>query len=475
MKVTQVSLRPTLAAEQAGRPSLTPELLAASGARYSRNNEGLEAILEKIDPENLDKSVDGIFRMIDYGHQSIADMAPVAMFMDNISIWLAYYTWSLCPTAGGQESSTRYIQLDLAGLPDAKELGIPEDQQDEWRAAMEKSFATYQSCYDAWTALAEADPSITRIPREVIEDTSEKGKKKLARMQRNFAFDRARYYLPCAAATNVMMIMSARAWVQLAQHLLSYPLPEAKRLGGLIRDELPYSAPRLLKHAVSRESTSQGLDREFARWRDLASEVEPKWFDASNEDAPGCDASLTVDVPEGVEDDEIIEALKSHDNRYAWFGSALERTGVRFSWTAMAVAEIRDLNRHRTGSKYCPYVPQGFYGALDELPQLDPECSESKESEVIRQATKLGRDLSGKALQYLKDGDSSYVYWTLLGTQFPFEHTTTADKFIYEAELRTGIGAHYRYAEHLRDTLQLWYEQFPETRGMILEGSAEPE
>ncbi len=97
MKVTQVAIRPSEASDKAGRPALTPELLAASGARYSRNNEGLDAILAKIDPSNLEKSVDSIFRMVDYGHQSIADMVPVAMFIDGVSIWLAYYLWTLCP------------------------------------------------------------------------------------------------------------------------------------------------------------------------------------------------------------------------------------------------------------------------------------------------------------------------------------------------------------------------------------------
>ena len=119
MKVTQVALRPTEASGTAGRPALTPEVLAASGARYSRSNDGLDVILSKIDPNNLDKSVDSIFKMIDYGHQSIADMAPVAMFIDGISMWLAYYIWTLVPSspagsissAGGQESSTRYIRL----------------------------------------------------------------------------------------------------------------------------------------------------------------------------------------------------------------------------------------------------------------------------------------------------------------------------------------------------------------------------
>src|SRR5271165_3090733 len=104
MKVTQVAICPSEASKKAGRPALTPELLAASGARYSRNNEGLESILSKIDPNNLEKSVDSIFRMVDYGHQSIADMVPVAMFMDDVSILLAYLVWALCPTAGGQES-----------------------------------------------------------------------------------------------------------------------------------------------------------------------------------------------------------------------------------------------------------------------------------------------------------------------------------------------------------------------------------
>jgi hypothetical protein len=75
----------------------------------------------------------------------------------------------------------------------------------------------------------------------------------------------------------------------------------------------------------------------------------------------------------------------------------------------------------------------------------------------------------------LRNSNPAYVYWTLLGTEFPFEHVTTADKFIYEAELRTGLGAHFRYAKHLRDALALFYQRFPSTKGLILEGSAEPE
>jgi hypothetical protein len=42
-------------------------------------------------------------------------------------------------------------------------------------------------------------------------------------------------------------------------------------------------------------------------------------------------------------------------------------------------------------------------------------------------------------------------------------------------ELRTGVGAHYKYAEHCKEMLLEWYEKFPETKGIIFEGSAEPE
>ena len=68
-----------------------------------------------------------------------------------------------------------------------------------------------------------------------------------------------------------------------------------------------------------------------------------------------------------------------------------------------------------------------------------------------------------------------YIYFTNLGHQYYFEHSTTADKFLYEMELRTGVGAHYRYAQHCKDMLRLWYNKYPSTKGLIFEGTAEPE
>ena len=144
--------------------------------------------------------------------------------------------------------------------------------------------------------------------------------------------------------------------------------------------------------------------------------------------------------------------------------TALKRTAVRFGWSAVSFAEIRDLNRHRTGTKYSPQLPIGFYFALEQLPGNDQ--GQAARPRILEQA-QVGMNTTRTALNHLKNGDPSYVFWAVLGTQFPFEHTTTADKFIYEAELRTGVGAHFRYAKHLRDVLAIWYERYPETKSLI--------
>jgi thymidylate synthase ThyX len=472
MKVTQVAVRPTEASDAAGRPALTPELLAASGARYSRSNEGLEAILSKIDPHNLDKSVDSIFKMIDYGHQSIADMAPVAIFIDGISLWLAYHVWTLCPTAGGQESSTRYINYGAQETVDAETLGIPAQRRDQWRRTVGECYEAYEEALKIWEEIAARVPDVARIPRALQDDSSERAQKQIARMRRNYGFDRARNFLPVAAPTNMMLIMSARGWTQLCQHLLSHPLPEPQHLGNAIRAELQLAAPRMMKHAVAKESMQKGMAREFDRWQQMAAQTpcENLQEDAATSECPPR-ALLEVTLPPGANSNNITDDLQLHDNRYAWMGYDLQRTIVRFAWDAVALAEIRDLNRHRTGTKWCPLVPRGFYAALDQLPSRFEEELGSR----LRDLSTRGRDASAHARSLLGEADASFVYSTLLGTQYFFEHTTTADKFIYEAELRTGTGAHFRYAQHLRDALALWYEQFPDTRGLVLEGSAEPE
>ena len=173
MKIRYVALRSTQAHEKRGGISLTPELLAATGARYSRNNEGLDQIVSKIDWNNVDKSVDGIFRMVDYGHASIADMAPVAMFIDGVTVFAAYYLWAQSPTGSGQESSTRYIKYSSDSIANPKSLGIKDKKA--YTAHVAKAFDLYEKAAKIWTDLVNKNPKLLNLPQEVLEDSSEKG------------------------------------------------------------------------------------------------------------------------------------------------------------------------------------------------------------------------------------------------------------------------------------------------------------
>jgi hypothetical protein len=116
-------------------------------------------------------------------------------------------------------------------------------------------------------------------------------------------------------------------------------------------------------------------------------------------------------------------------------------------------------------------LPLGFYGATD---QLTHELTDIDLTSKIKDLYNSFQSTTEYSRSLLKD-NPEYIYFTSLGHKYYFEHTTTADKFLYEMELRTGIGAHYKYAEHCRETLNQWFEKYPETKNLIFEGSAEPE
>lgn len=441
--------------------ALTPELLASTGARYSRNNEGLDAIVSKIDFSNTDKSVDTIFKMVDYGHASIADMAPIALFIDDISLFAAYFLWTLAPTAGGQECSTRYIKLNAGSVVDDDLLGIPLDLKLDYWKHVENSFKSYEQALEYWTELGNSNPELTKIPQSLIDSSSDKDKKQVARMMRNYAFDRARVYLPVSAMTGVMMVQSARAWANMSAHLQSHSLRELNLIGKEIEEKLKIGAPRLVKHCRSTQAIKDFYLHE--RKYELAyCNTDLDKFQNPNK----CVSNLNVYSY------RIINSgsLDFRTNRYSPFGHTISQIPVNFSWTGITFGEIRDLNRHRTGNKYCSLFPLGFYGATDEIPVEDY-------SEIASKIFKLLDDFTpstNKAKQIMKE-HSEYIYFTNLGHKYHFEHTTTADKFLYEMELRTGVGAHYKYAEHCHELLKLWYEKYPQTKGLIFEGSAEPE
>jgi thymidylate synthase ThyX len=448
MKVTGLAVVPPPTA--ADLPRVTPELLASVLARYSRSNEGLAKIIERVDVARPDESIDRILKFVDYGHASIGGLTGgLAVAIDNVSMWLAYKLFEIATMADGQESSTRYIAMDPANLPAGADLGIPSDLTARWGEIMGRSFSAYQAEYARLDALGTADPARVRIPKDARPAV-------VSRIRKNYALDRARYFIPLATRTNLAIVQTARMWAQTVKQLDSMPQPEARAAAAALRDELSKLSPRLLRHSGAESSyqaqAQQELDASLRLGLErLSSErlADAVWVKVDRETPPW--------LPELQ---SVADALSHRENRYGQCGSAIRRMRVTFAWNNLAIAELRDLNRHRTGQRNTPLIQAGFY--------LPPEVSVEPHAALLKDQLALTREL-------MQRGSPAYVYSLLLGAQTPFEHSTQADKFIYEAELRTGMGAHFRYAEHLSAALGEFFAQVPEARQWVVEGTAEPE
>jgi thymidylate synthase ThyX len=448
MRITGLALVPPPTAAEL--PKVTPELLASVLARYSRSNQGIGAILSKVDLANPDASIDRILNFVDYGHASIGGLTGgLAVALDDVSMWLAYKVFEIAQMADGQESSTRYITMDASNLPTAAELGIPDDLAQRWSALMAKAFAVYHAEYARLDALATAKPELVRVPANAKPAV-------VTRLRKNYALDRARYFIPLATRTNVGLVQTSRMWAVTVKHLDSLPHPEARAAAKLIRDELLKQSPRLMRHSFAEKSYQEQAAQELRTSLELglarlstAQLRDEVWVKVDRDTPPW--------LPERQ---PFSESLRHRANRYGQQGTATRRMRVSFAWNNMALAELRDLNRHRTGNRYTPLIQAGFY--------LPPEIPAAPHATLLEEQAALTREL-------MQRGSPAYVYSLLLGAQTPFEHGTHADKFIYEAELRTGMGAHFRYAEHLSAVLYEFFRQVPEARDWVVEGTAEPE
>jgi hypothetical protein len=339
--------------------------------------------------------------------------------------------------------------MDAANVPSAEELGVPDDLAERWRDVLARSFAAYHAEYARLDALATAEPQRVRVPAEAKPAV-------MTRLRKNYALDRARYFIPFATRTNLGLVQSSRMWATTVKHLDSLPQPEARAAAKLIRDELLKQSPRLMRHSFAEKSYTEQARQEFAASIAVGRErlssaplADQVWVHVDRESPPW----LTESQP-------VAESLRHRTNRYGQQGTATRRMRVTFAWNNMALAELRDLNRHRTGNRYTPLIQAGFY--------LPPEIPRAPHAALLSEQLELTRELLARE-------SPAYVYSLLLGAQTPFEHSTHADKFIYEAELRTGMGAHYRYAEHLSAALREFLIHVPEAREWVVEGTAEPE
>lgn len=430
-------------------PELSPEALAALGARYSRSNIGFDELYDNYQ-KNLSSgsessAIDKVFKFIDYGHASIGDMVPIAIFIDGISMHLAYYLFSICPLAGGQETSTRYVKQDKTLDP----IYLPSSLRCSYYHYVNDCFDVYKQAYDMWYENAPVD----------LCD----------RLKRNFAFDRSRYFLPFSALTNVFLVQSGREWARVCKTLRSHYLLEFQELGGKLAEALEEVAPRMVRHA-SKDPLYEGhLLSEFL---DVCEEA----IELGSLDLVNTSISLTVHDKTHSRRDLAL-GLRHHTHRYSPFGVDIRTRQVEFMIRGITIAELRDVNRHRPGEKYAPLIPLGFYCASDRV-GLDLTSSQDRETildrlEYLRVETWQQTEIFAK--HCFENRIGALPYLLPLGTQVMLTFSTSLSHLIYMIQLRTGAGTHFKYREHFLTIFDLLVGQFPDLKDLIEIGGGEPE
>jgi thymidylate synthase ThyX len=379
---------------------LSPEMLAAVGARYSRSSMGYEEIVAQIG-DDADTAVDRIFKFVDYGHASIADMVPVAMFVDGCSMLFAFVMFNLCQQQAGQECSTRYIQMN-------------EDVR-QWHGDKTVSTALlghYTNAISAYTAVAP-DPETKNTSPGMVE-----------RLRRNWVLDRARVYLPLGAPTGLMMLQSAREWVRVIQLLKNAPrsLPEFHSAAEIMLERLATVSPRMV-HLCETDANQSGALQEWMS--------EYLMTIAPHQMAP----SARI-----VDPDVLSACIVSHSRMRMREPLSPEASACPVVLkSTMRIAEARDINRHRPGGRRFAWSP-GFSqcGSLPWESMIDDPVPNDSVDHWCNQ-------LVASALSRVEDGDASALYDLPLGSHMHFRISTQLDKAVYLIELRTRRGGHPAY------------------------------
>jgi thymidylate synthase ThyX len=194
-----------------------PEIQAYAMAKYSRSSLSMKESLREISSQKAEKFLNTFY--FQYGHRSIADLAHIALAVEQLSI-LAAIELADEQRWDGQERSTRYQDFKKSGyyVPD---FGADDEARKLYCDTLDSLFADYNALSAHMT---EHLINITPKPEDMKQEAYERTLK--AR-----AFDITRYLLPLATNTSLGEIVNARTLETQVAHLLSHTHREVRTLG----------------------------------------------------------------------------------------------------------------------------------------------------------------------------------------------------------------------------------------------------
>ena len=236
-----------------------PEIQAYAMAKYSRSAQSMRESIGELSAQRAEEFLNTFY--FEYGHRSIADLAHIALAVEEISI-LAAIRLVDEPLWDGQERSTRYQDFRKSGYHVPEEI-VGTDAEPVFRDTAEMLFAAYHRLSRRLTnLLAEAYP----VPAGADEAAHR-------RTLRARAFDVARYLLPLVTRTSVGQVTSARVLERQIARLRADPLAEVRAMGAAMRDACREPGYDLTREQVS--ATLNGHAAENPALVDVLTPVAP--------------------------------------------------------------------------------------------------------------------------------------------------------------------------------------------------------
>ncbi|MCY0881861.1 MAG: FAD-dependent thymidylate synthase, partial [Firmicutes bacterium] len=332
-------------------------------AKYSRSHDSLQDNLLSLSQEKAAQFLQTFY--FSYGHASIADLAHIALAIEDISMLAAMEVVDE-PIWDGQERSTRYQDFTSAPFYRSASNNASYDQM------MHNLFTQYHLLWD------ESFNQLQRLyPNPGLSNSS------YLRTLKARAFDIARYLLPLGTLTSLGQITSARVLEQQISRLLSSDYTEVRQIAESMKQaattDAPFHlpsvseddpvAPTLIKYAQAQPYASlrnaalhaaacQYFSKTFA---ESFEDVELFLVDSLSDHQLAILLYAEVKLPYRIVIDRV-KSLSAREKDDLW-ALAFRNRGPHDEWPrafrlepllfdiTMDVGAFRDFNRHRRLTK----------------------------------------------------------------------------------------------------------------------------
>lgn len=468
----------------------TASIMAFAGARFSRSSLSAEELFQEIRKagSNANEKLANIFR--NYGHSSVADMAQLFAYIEQIPDHYSTIFFNETSVGGGQQRSTRYQDFGNSKPLGLDSLGVDETV-DNYEKINQKLLDLQQYSLEKYKYYQEKlTIEYTRVYNIDENNKSETGAL-TARV-----FDSTRYFLPSGLMnkTSLAYITSAREWARLisvfkasneynlvclGEQLEILFAPEES-----IANQIRYTpeAPDLIRHTEADFITRDNLDslhKYFHEELKIESKLEfiqeityqplkVELLDLKLSSGakilfqhlltiyPHASINSILEFISNLDEQQeltISKILFQNFNHHKQMGNLFRVNTHSFVLTC-SNSELRDLNRHRAWGRYIPalntinYQANLYTGYTLPLYLTD----NSNLSEIRRQFENDLQSYYSQLQEFIALTSQhtwfpQYIYTQLL----PFAHIFTSifhaspKEISYMTQLRVRPGGHINY------------------------------